>query len=54
MLWIGVLAAVSVGYDNTEPNYQYRLLVNMLAILGTLFSIDLGKVYLSDFFGKKI
>ncbi len=54
MLWIGVLAAVSVGYDNTEPNYQYRLLVNMLAILGTLFSIDLGKVYLSDFLGKKI
>lgn len=53
-LWVGLLAAVSVSYDKTTDIYRYEILVNLLAILGTLFAMDIGKVYLSDFFGRKL
>jgi len=54
MLWIGILAGVSIGYGAGGPNDKWLLFANVCAILITLLSIDLGKVYLSEFLGKKI
>ena len=54
MLWIGILAGVSIGYGESGSNDKWLLFVNVCAILVTLLSIDLGKVYLSEFLGKKI
>jgi threonine/homoserine/homoserine lactone efflux protein len=53
-LWVGLLAAVSVSYNQHEPNYRYEILVNLLAILITLFCMDMGKVVLSDYLGRKL
>ena len=52
LLWVGILGAISVGHDSKGS--QYFILVEMLSILLTVFSLDLGKVYLSDFIGKKL
>lgn len=52
LLWVGILGAISVGHDGKGS--QYLILVEMLSILLTVFSLDLGKVYLSDFIGKKL
>lgn len=54
LLWVGILAAISVDYDKDEKNYQISLLVNLMAILVTLFSMDMGKVFLSDYLGRKM
>jgi threonine/homoserine/homoserine lactone efflux protein len=53
-LWVGLLAAVSVSYDHEDAHYKYSILINLLAILLTLFAMDLGKVFLSDYLGKKM
>jgi threonine/homoserine/homoserine lactone efflux protein len=53
-LWIGLLAIVSVYYDKSDPNYQISILINLVSILFTLFLMDLGKVFLSDFLGRKL
>lgn len=53
LLWVGILGAISVGHDaNTDE--KYLILVQMLSILFTVFALDIGKVYLSDFIGKKL
>lgn len=54
MVWIGLLAAVSGNYDHDEPHYRLKLFINLVAILLTLFGMDLGKVLLSDYLGKKM
>lgn len=53
-LWIGLLAIVSVYYDKTDPHYESSILINLISILFTLFLMDLGKVFLSDFLGRKL
>jgi threonine/homoserine/homoserine lactone efflux protein len=53
-LWIGLLAIVSVYYDKADPNYKISILINLVSILFTLFLMDLGKVFLSDFLGRKL
>lgn len=53
-LWVGLLAAVSVSYDKADTHYDTAILVNLLAILFTLFAMDLSKVMLSDFLGRKM
>ncbi len=52
LLWVGILGALSVGHDPSEV--PYTILVEMLSILMTVFSLDMGKVYLSDWIGKKL
>lgn len=53
-LWVGLLAAVSVSYDQTEIHYEDKILINLVAILLTLFGMDMGKVFLSDWLGRKL
>lgn len=53
-LWIGLLAIVSVYYDKADPHYKTSILLNLVSILFTLFLMDLGKVLLSDFLGRKL
>lgn len=53
-LWVGLLAAVSVSYDQSEPTYRVEILINLMAILITLFGMDMGKVVLSDYLGRKL
>ncbi|MBS3915197.1 MAG: LysE family transporter [Bacteroidetes bacterium] len=53
-LWVGLLAAVSVSYEQEDVNYKVSILINLIAILLTLFAMDLGKVFLSDFLGRKL
>ncbi len=53
LLWVGILASISVGH-NIQSDDKYTILVQMLSILLTVFSLDLGKVYLSDYIGKKL
>lgn len=52
LLWVGILGALSVGQNPNEV--PYAILVEMLSILMTVFFLDLGKVYLSDWIGKKL
>ncbi len=54
MVWLGLLATVSAEYDHSDVHYQSSILINLLAILLTLFGMDLGKVLLSDYLGKKM
>lgn len=54
LLWVGLLAAVSVSYNKNDSHYEAEILINLLSILMTLFAMDMGKVYLSDFLGKKM
>jgi len=53
-VWIPILIGISGLYDKNDPNYQNFIFVNLISILFTLFLLDLGKVYLSDFFGRKL
>jgi threonine/homoserine/homoserine lactone efflux protein len=53
-LWVGLLAAVSVSYDQHDPSYKWSILINLIAILLTLFAMDIGKVALSDYLGRKL
>lgn len=54
LLWVGLLAAVSVSYNKNDTHYEAEILINLLSVLMTLFAMDMGKVYLSDFLGKKM
>lgn len=53
-LWIGMLATVSLSYDQSDVLYRWSIFVNLLAILLTLLAMDLGKVVLSDYLGRKL
>jgi threonine/homoserine/homoserine lactone efflux protein len=53
-LWVGMLAIVSVYYDKSDPHYEISILINLVSILFTLFLMDLAKVFLSDFLGRKL
>ena len=53
LLWVGILGAITVGH-NVSIHGKYTILVEMLSILLTIFSLDLAKVYLSDYIGKKL
>lgn len=53
-LWVGMLAIVSVYYDKSDPHYEISILINLISILFTLFLMDLAKVFLSDFLGRKL
>jgi threonine/homoserine/homoserine lactone efflux protein len=54
LLWVGLLAAVSVSYEQGDELYKWRILVNLLSILLTLFAMDMAKVALSDYLGRKL
>jgi threonine/homoserine/homoserine lactone efflux protein len=54
MLWVGILATASVGNEGKTFADRLPILVQLFGILFALFSLDLGKVYLSDYIGKKI
>jgi len=54
ILWVGILATASVGYKGDTLQERLPLLIHLMGILLALFSLDLGKVLLSDFIGKKI
>ena len=53
-VWVILLANVSGTYDKANPHYQTSILINLISILFTLFLMDLGKVLLSDFLGRKL
>jgi threonine/homoserine/homoserine lactone efflux protein len=53
LLWVGILGAITVGHD-TKIDHEYTILVEMMSILLTVFSLDLGKVFLSDYIGRKL
>jgi L-lysine exporter family protein LysE/ArgO len=54
LVWVGILAAVSLLYNQSEPHYQWSIFINLVSILLTLLCLDLGKVMLSDFIGRKM
>lgn len=49
--WGIILGSVSLKYSNGD---KYSILVNIITILLTLFALDLYKVYLSDYLGRKL
>lgn len=54
LLWVSVIATLSVGHStHTEPG-KTMILIELISILVTLLALDLGKVYLSDYIGKKL
>jgi threonine/homoserine/homoserine lactone efflux protein len=53
-LWVTLLAAISVSYDKTDEEYTLQILANLGGILLTLLAMDVGKVMLSDFLGRKL
>lgn len=54
VLWGTLLAAVTLRYSGENPHAKTQIFVNLIAILVTLFSMDMGKVLLSHFLGKKL
>lgn len=53
VLWVSLMGTITVGTDYlVHP--RLAIAVQMASILLTLFSLDLGKVYLSDFLGRKL
>lgn len=54
LVWVGILATVSMNYEHGEAHYRLSIFINLLSILITLFCLDLGKVFLSDFIGRKM
>lgn len=54
LLWVGLLAAVSVSYEQDTAMYRWEILINLIAILISLFAMDMGKVLLSDYLGRKL
>lgn len=54
MLWVGILATASVGHEGGSFTDRLPILIQLFGILVALFSLDLCKVYLSDYIGKKI
>lgn len=53
-LWVTLLAAISVRYDKSDATYQLEIFINLISILVTLLSLDIGKVMLSDYLGRKL
>lgn len=53
VLWVSLTATMSVGHDDSFEG-KYTILVQILSTLFTIFSLDLGKVYLSDYLGRKL
>ena len=54
VLWGTLLATVSLRYDAALPHSKTQIFINLVAILITLFSMDMCKVLLSHFLGKKL
>lgn len=53
ILWFNLLSTVALKYENSI-NIQKDLSLNILGILISIFLMDVLKVYLSNFIGKKI
>lgn len=53
ILWFNVMASISKEYLG-DPNYKLLLGVNLVTILFVLFMMDVIKVFLSHFIGKKL
>jgi threonine/homoserine/homoserine lactone efflux protein len=53
VLWVSLMGTITVGTDYVV-HPRLAIAVQMASILLTLFSLDLGKVYLSDFLGRKL
>jgi threonine/homoserine/homoserine lactone efflux protein len=54
LVWMVILDNVSMNYGEGEPHYKLSIFINLLSILLTLFCLDLGKVFLSDYIGRKM
>ena len=54
LLWVSVIATLSVGHLTQTEAGRTMILIELVTILVTLLSLDLGKVYLSDYIGKKL
>lgn len=54
LLWVSVIATLSVGGESDTEAGRAMILVELVTILCTLLALDLGKVYLSDYIGKKL
>lgn len=54
LLWVSVIATLSVGGEAHTEHGRTLILVELITILCTLLALDLGKVYLSDYIGKKL
>ena len=54
LLWVSVIATLSVGGEALTEAGRAKILVELITILCTLLTLDLGKVYLSDYIGKKL
>lgn len=54
VLWLVVMASVSLDYDPQKAHYSSSILVNLMSILLMIFILDTSKVYLSSFLGKKL
>ncbi len=53
VLWFNVLGAISLKYSSGE-HYRMNLVLNLLGILATLYMMDVLKVVMADFIGRKI
>ncbi|MCK9480660.1 MAG: LysE family transporter [Bacteroidia bacterium] len=53
VLWFNVLGAISLKYSSGE-HYRTNLILNLLGILLTLYLMDILKVVMADFIGRKI
>lgn len=54
LLWVSVIATLSVGYEGDSLHDRLPILVELITILCTLLCLDLGKVYLSHYIGRKL
>lgn len=54
LLWVSVIATLSVGYEGESLHDRLPILFELITILCTLLCLDLGKVYLSDYIGRKL
>ncbi len=54
LLWVSVIATLSVGYEGESLQDRLPILVELVTILCTLLCLDLGKVYLSEYIGRKL
>ena len=49
-----IIATLSVGYEGESLHDRLPILFELITILCTLLCLDLGKVYLSDYIGRKL
>jgi threonine/homoserine/homoserine lactone efflux protein len=54
VMWLVVMASVSLDYNPSDEHYSSSILINLMAILLMIFVLDTSKVYLSSFLGKKL